>query len=246
MLLAEKLQRFLACDLKHDAEIDVKEAGNIGIRYPNRLGGVLFEEYSSLSSSYIRDRNSQAFLGAFSYMNSGGYMRGTIFIGRYCSIGRRVTIGAGTHNMSFVSTSPAFPGKASSRPYTAEESSKIKSHKKRLPIIIENDVWIGDGAVIMPGVRLRTGSVIGANAVVTRDVEPYSIYGGVPAKKIGERFSTDVASVLLSTEYWEHSKEDLRDAPKSNIFEFIEFAKRLPVPERHYPTFVTNPVRPAK
>jgi acetyltransferase-like isoleucine patch superfamily enzyme len=56
-----------------------------------------------------------------------------------------------------------------------------------LPIVIEDDVWIGAGAVIMPGIRLRRGTVVGANAVVTRDTEEYSVMIGVPARKIRTR-----------------------------------------------------------
>jgi chloramphenicol O-acetyltransferase type B len=61
-----------------------------------------------------------------------------------------------------------------------------------MKIVIEDDVWVGYGSIILSGVKIGTGSIIGAGSVVTRDVEPYSIYGGIPAKKIGNRFENEL------------------------------------------------------
>lgn len=69
---------------------------------------------------------------------------------------------------------------------------KKQGYKKTGPIIVEDDVWIGANAVIMPGITIGRGAIVGANAVVTKDVEPYSIVGGVPAKLIKYRFDKDV------------------------------------------------------
>jgi NDP-sugar pyrophosphorylase family protein len=100
---------------------------------------------------------------------SGMAWIGGITMGDYVLIGSNVTISSGRHTiegrMPPVFARPAVP----------------------LPIVIEDDVWIGAGAVIMPGIRLRRGTVVGANAVVTRDTEEYSVMIGVPARKIRTR-----------------------------------------------------------
>lgn len=69
-------------------------------------------------------------------------------------------------------------------------------------IVIGNDVWIGYDAIIMAGVNIGDGAIIGARAVVTKDVEPYSIVGGVPAKEIRKRFAPDVVAKLLELKWW--------------------------------------------
>lgn len=74
-------------------------------------------------------------------------------------------------------------------------------------MIIENDVWIGEGAIILEGVTIKTGAVVGAYAVVTKDVEPYAIVGGVPAKLIRYRFSKDIISSLLNSKWRDCNEE---------------------------------------
>jgi carbonic anhydrase/acetyltransferase-like protein (isoleucine patch superfamily) len=86
-----------------------------------------------------------------------------------------------------------------------------------------NDVWVGDGAVIVPGVTIGTGAVIGANAVVLKDVPPYAVVGGCPAKVLKYRFPEDVISGLLETDWWEFSDEQLKSFPTGNVFQMIDF-----------------------
>mgnify|MGYP001604243650 FL=1 len=185
-----------------------------------------------------------SFFGAESYMNAGGYIRERVFVGRYCSIGRRVTLGAGMHNMRGVSTHPGLHG-SRARQYSGEELSRLdwKGAKAATPTVIGNDVWIGDGAVILPGVTVGTGSVIGANAVVARNVAPYEIVGGVPAKRLKMRFPDEVGQELLSTEYWEWPLEILKGLPMRNVFEFISRIRQLdPSLQNSFETFVMSSV----
>lgn len=109
--------------------------------------------------------------------NTGSYINaiGGITMGDYVLIGSNVTISSGMHDIEGRNP-PVF-----ARPTLPK------------PIYIEDDVWIGAGAVIMPGVTLRKGTVVGANAVVTKATEEYGVYAGVPARKIRER--TDGASI---------------------------------------------------
>jgi acetyltransferase-like isoleucine patch superfamily enzyme len=128
-------------------------------------------------------------------------------VGPFTSIGTRVTIGGATHPMHFVSTSPVFLSHRDSI------RAKLACHDY-LPIIatsIGADVWIGDGAYIKAGLSIGHGSVIGMGAVVTRDVPPYAIVGGNPARLIKYRFPEKLCSSLLESRWWELSDAVLAD-----------------------------------
>jgi len=88
--------------------------------------------------------------------------------------------------------------------------------------MIGSDVWIGDGAVVMSGLTIGVGAIIGANAVVTKDVAPYAIVGGVPIRAIGRRFDEPLAARLLESRWWECSKAYLDTPPHGNVVEFLE------------------------
>ena len=76
-------------------------------------------------------------------------------------------------------------------------------------IIIGNDVWIGYGAVILSGVTIGDGAIIGTNALVTKDVPPYTIAGGIPAKPLKKRFSEEKISALMKIKWWDWSEEEI-------------------------------------
>lgn len=126
-------------------------------------------------------------------------------IGSFCSIAGRVTSGGANHPMHFVSTSPVF--------LSHKDSIKKKfASFNYLPVnrtIIGSDVWIGEGVLIKAGVKIGVGAVIGMGSVVTKDVEPYAIVAGNPAKEIKKRFSQYIIDDLLKTEWWEMSDEKL-------------------------------------
>lgn len=129
-------------------------------------------------------------------------------IGRFCSIGPFVLAGLGRHPIDFVSTSPAFyaPHHSGCRISFTKESLFIE----QLPIVIGHDVWIGARAVLLDGVTIGHGAVIGAGAVATKDVEPYAIVGGVPARVIRKRFDEGTISRLLKLSWWDQSDAWLR------------------------------------
>jgi len=146
------------------------------------------------------------------------------------------------HAMTGVSTSPKLHGRGASK-YTDLQLTQAalypsSSPKSASPVtVLENDVWVGDGAVIVPGVRIGTGAVIGANAVVTRNVDPYTVVGGIPARPLKVRFSSQIVDALLSTEYWEYPTEYLQSLPCANVFEFIETFEVVGVPREGFSTF---------
>ncbi len=128
-----------------------------------------------------------------------------LIIGKFCSISANVTIFlGGEHRNDWVST---YPFNALLKNY-----EYIKGHpKSKGDVIIGNDVWIGRDAVILSGVKIGDGAVIGANSLVTKDVEPYSIVGGNPAKLIRYRFKKEIIDALLNMEWWNQELEEIAE-----------------------------------
>ncbi len=127
-------------------------------------------------------------------------------IGNFCSLASNIIIGADQHPINWVSTSPVFENVKNSGPTKRFSTFDVESPKRT---IIESDVWIGHGAIIMGGIKIGHGAIIGAGAIVTKDVESYSIVGGIPAKIIRYRFSEDIRTKLLSSEWWNIDDENL-------------------------------------
>lgn len=143
-------------------------------------------------------------------------------IGSFTSIANGVVIGGGMHPMDWVGMSPVF--------YSGRDSVKEKfSNYERQEIKrtkIGNDVWIGRNVLIKQGVTIGHGSVIGMGSVVTKDVAPYSIVGGVPAKEINKRFDENIVSQLLESNWWDLPEEELRKVAVY-IKDPIQFINRL-------------------
>lgn len=162
-------------------------------------------------------------IGAFSYVSRGAVFKGVESIGRFCSIATNVSVGYGNHNTSFVSTHPLFENVdyewnenfhslRREHKLWLESMGKMSREfmkKKNSAPVIGNDCWIGTGAFICRNVKIGDGAVIGAHAVVTKDVPPYSIVAGCPAKVIRYRFSDFCIEKLLSLKWWEYGPDIL-------------------------------------
>ncbi|MDI1304840.1 MAG: CatB-related O-acetyltransferase [bacterium] len=137
-------------------------------------------------------------------------------IGAFTSIANGVVLGGARHPMEWVSTSPVF--------YAGRDSVKAKfAQHKLMPhasVRIGHDVWIGRSAIVLAGVTVGDGSVIGAGSVVTKDVPPYAIVAGNPARLIRYRFETSVIQKLQEIEWWNFS--DKRLARLGGVFNDIE------------------------
>ena len=131
-----------------------------------------------------------------------------LIIGKFCSIacGAKFLFNSANHTLSSLSTYP-FP--LFFEEWNLDKKNVAQSWDNKGDIIIVNDVWIGYEAVILAGVSIGDGAIIGARAVVTKDVPPYTIVGGVPAKSIKKRFSDETISSLLSIQWWNWSKEKI-------------------------------------
>jgi len=198
------------------------------------LKGTLFEKGSMNCSPSFQDASDRIFIGAYSSIRSGGYMRSNFFMGRHSGIGYRCTIAAGMHNFSGVSINPdtIMARESNYNDFELEilgisrEQTSSKQMNNR-PVIIGNDVYLGDGIIVMPGVTIGNGAVVAANAVVTKDVEPYTIVGGVTAKKIRDRFPDKIKQDLLDTRWWNVKLDILKTLPVDNVFNFIAAFKEL-------------------
>lgn len=157
-------------------------------------------------------------LGDYSYISGPNAYVEDAVIGKYCSIARGVIIGVSDHNYNWITTSPI----ACSSEYGFVDKT-IKEPQKHVPKI-GHDVWIGLNAVILRGVTVGDGAVIAAGAVVTKDVAPYSIVGGIPAKHISFRFNKSKIDHLLRIKWWnwEKSKIAKNGHLLYNVEKFIE------------------------
>lgn len=129
-------------------------------------------------------------------------------VGKFCSIGGGSSIGMGTHSIDYISTSPLFISKKNGVDRSWTSSSHYEEYND---IHIGNDVWIGQRVMIMGGVKIGNGSIVGAGAIVTKDVPPYAIVAGVPAKIVRYRFSDEVISKLEESKWWKLPDSVLRE-----------------------------------
>lgn len=127
-------------------------------------------------------------------------------IGNFCSFSDHVFIGGDEHPLSWVSTSPVFENVKHSGPLKKFANFNVPIGKRT---VIKSDVWIGHNVSIKSGVIIGTGAAIGTGAVVTKDVPPYAIVAGCPAKIIRYRFDEETIAALLNSRWWDLSDEQL-------------------------------------
>jgi len=148
-----------------------------------------------------------------------------LVIGSFCSIGSGaafIMAGNQGHRNEWISTFPFF-----FMPEVPEFENAANGYLPAGDTVIGNDVWIGSEAIIMPGITVGDGAVIGTRALVTKDVEPYAIVGGNPAKTIRKRFDDDSIALLLEMKWWDWPAERLKAAmplmTSGNVAELYRF-----------------------
>ncbi|HTR16834.1 MAG TPA: CatB-related O-acetyltransferase [Acetobacteraceae bacterium] len=145
-------------------------------------------------------------------------------IGKYCSIADRVTIILANHRTDLTTTYPFF----SLHFLWPEAASLGPDHDWPGPVEIGSDIWIGFGASILPGIRVGHGAIIAANANVTKDVPPYAIVGGNPARVIRKRYDEATIERLLAIAWWDWDDEQVAQAlpllMQPSITAFLDFA----------------------
>jgi acetyltransferase-like isoleucine patch superfamily enzyme len=146
-------------------------------------------------------------IGKYTYVSSYADIRGigsAACIGNYCSVARGVKIMSSgqVHSLDSISTFPFY--------LIDRALDRADFMRHRGDVIIGNDVWIGADAIIMPGVKVGDGAVIGAGAVVTKDVEPFQIVAGVPAKPVRKRFADALCAAIADSKWWDCDYSELK------------------------------------
>lgn len=182
---------------------------------------VTFETPCKLSTITLSNTH-QLSIGAHSYVRSGTEFLHISKIGRFCSIGRNVILGQDprNHALDWLSSSPAF-------------TSNYKSITP--PLQIGHDVWIGHRATVMAGIKIGNGAIIGSNAVVTKDVPPYAIVAGNPAKFIRHRFDKEIIEHLLLSEWWHKDYHELLSLDFGDVQESLNLMDRFSYKPQQYP-----------
>jgi len=178
---------------------------HLHLEYMVEIKNCSFGNYNTIYK-YARVRDTE--LGDFSYIARNCQVYNTK-IGKFTCIGPNVNTGMGAHpSQEFVSSHPLFYS-------TLGQSGGLVIVEKNLfdefpQTVIGNDVWIGNNVTIKYGVRIGDGAIIGSGAVVTKDVEPYSVVGGVPAKIIKYRFSPEEIDFLDKFRWWDKDLDWIR------------------------------------
>jgi len=178
-----------------------------------------FSQYNKLAEEVNIENTS---LGDFTYISLRTRISNAS-IGKFCSIGPDCKIGLGMHpSNTFVTTHPAFFSTAKQSLLTFADKNYFDESKT---VTIKNDVWIGANVTVLDGVQISNGVIVAAGSVVTKDIPPYAIVGGVPARIIKFRFDENQIDKLLKTKWWDMDVEFLRKNYKSfhNIKDFIKF-----------------------
>ena len=193
------------------------------------------EPYAQIFDGHILPRA----LGAFSYSRSA--LHRSLRAGRYCSFARLIVWMGAAHPTTWASTSPVFfevNGLPSIRAFRASHGSDYSVadfHVHEPPVTIGHDVWIGDQAMIAPGVTIGSGAIVGARTLVLKDVPPYAIVAGHPARVVRYRVPEALIARFLELEWWRFTPDRLNSLPAKEPERFLdeleEMIQRDPPPQ---------------
>lgn len=178
-----------------------------------------FTKKSKNYPPFLIESKNNITCGRNTYHNGNFLIKGKndkVNIGSFCAFGQDIKIITSNHNYNYLSIQYSLYNKIfKEKPY----DNKTKENF----VEIGSDVWIGDNVIILPNVKIGSGSIIAAGSIVTKSFEPYSIIGGVPAKFIKHRFDSNTRKELLSLNWWNWSDEKIKQ--NKSLF-FKDFNKK--------------------
>ena len=162
-------------------------------------------------------------IGKYSYVGNNSFVTDSE-IGSFTSIGSGCSIGGAAHSISWVSTSPVFNNNDNilNTNFTHKEFEILKK------TTIGNDVWIAENVMIKSGVHIGNGAIVGMGSIVTKDINPYEIWAGNPAKFIRKRFSDQIIADLMMIKWWDFDDEEIKkhanliDSPEEFVSSIID------------------------
>lgn len=188
--------------IRREKDLFINRKNNLRLSLSYNINNTKFGNNNFLGENVTLINSS---IDDYSYVNSNSKIINTT-IGKFCSIGSNVQIVLGKHPSTFVSTHPAFY--SNNKLFkTFADKTYIEEYNK---VEIGHDVWIAEGVVIPGGVKIGNGAIITAKAVITKDVESYSIVGGIPAKHIKYRFEDDLRKKLDDSKWWDWDENELK------------------------------------
>lgn len=175
---------------------------------------------------------SDCVLDDYSYLSRGCELISTD-IGKFANIAAMVRINPGFHPMERP-TQHHITYRLSRYGLAESDDTAFFEWRQRQRVVIGHDTWIGHGVVIMPGVHIGHGAVVGSNSVVTKDVPPYAIVAGAPARVIRMRFARDIAEALIAIAWWDWDHETLR-ARMPDFSDLRRFLQRYGARHENFP-----------
>jgi len=183
-------------------------------------------------------------IGSGSY--SWSHIPGELRIGRYCSLAEGIELVGIRHPIESLTTSSIQYDTQFSlcQYYKQRLGGKIGGvpNPQKSNVVVENDVWIGAGVSIARGITIHTGAIVATKSVVVKDVPPYAIVGGNPAKIIKYRFSEDIIKALLDSEWWLVSPQELSSYDRSSPDKFLAHFNKTTHLNKWLPTIITEQI----
>lgn len=195
--------------------------GKDGYKQRLKNGTIVNLDRNSIVEPYTTIASGDVFYRTGSFSSIRAALPLNTVVGRYCSIGENIQLLGGRHPIEAVSMSTVFhhPWREHFYNYCQDHAELFAQGIKmpdveapqpqKTPLIIGHDVWIGSNVVLKGGLKIGTGAVVAANSVVTKDVPPYTIVGGNPAKVIRKRFPDNVCDAMLTSSWWDYELSDL-------------------------------------